>query len=165
MPDQETAAFLGGVPLFEGREEADLLALARLVRRRTVREGDVLWRQGDDARELVFVVEGELAASLRVGGDRSTEVARVGCGEVVGDIGVLGGAGHTTTIAATRDATVLALGRQDLAALLAGRSASAFTLKRRLAALLAARLRTQVGNLATWLEDAGGAPPPDRPQR
>ena len=58
MSDRETVDFLATVPLLEGREEADLVELARVVRRRTVREGEILWRQGDDAREMVFVVDG-----------------------------------------------------------------------------------------------------------
>ena len=39
MSDRETIDFLATVPLLEGREEADLAALARVVRRRTVRAG------------------------------------------------------------------------------------------------------------------------------
>jgi CRP-like cAMP-binding protein len=48
-------------------------------------------------------------------------------------------------------ATVLALGRLDFAALLAGQHPAAFSLKRRLAALLTARLRTQARHLAIAL--------------
>ena len=58
MSDRETVDFLATVPLLEGREEADLVELARVMRRRTLREGEVLWRQGDEAREMVFVVDG-----------------------------------------------------------------------------------------------------------
>ena len=62
MSDRETVDFLATVPLLAGRDEADLVELARVLRRRTVREGEILWRQGDDARELVFVVEGAVSA-------------------------------------------------------------------------------------------------------
>ena len=73
MSDRETVEFVAGVPLLEGREEADLVELARVMRRRTMREGELLWRQGDDAREMVFVVDGVLSASLQLPGDRSVE--------------------------------------------------------------------------------------------
>ena len=46
MSERETIDFLATVPLLEGRDEADLAALARVVRRRTVRAGEVLWLQG-----------------------------------------------------------------------------------------------------------------------
>ena len=58
MSDRETVDFLATVPLLEGRSEADLAELARVMRRRTVREGEILWRQGDHPRELVLIVDG-----------------------------------------------------------------------------------------------------------
>ena len=54
MSDHATVDFLATIPLLEGREEADLVALARVLRRRTVQQGELLWRQGDEARELVW---------------------------------------------------------------------------------------------------------------
>src|SRR5262249_56322871 len=84
MPDRRILDFLTTVPFLEGGDEADLAELARVTRRRTVREGEVLWRQGDDGREMVFVVDGRLAASLHVPGDRAVEIGRAGPGESVG---------------------------------------------------------------------------------
>src|SRR5438105_1041207 len=120
MSDREAVDFLAAVPLLEGQDEADLVELARVMRRRTVREGEILWRQGDDARELVFIVDGAVSASLRVPGDRTVEIGSAGPGEVVGEIGLLDGGGHTMSVRVTEAATVLALGRQDFAALLVG---------------------------------------------
>ena len=84
MSERETADFLATVPLLQGRDEDDLMALARVVRRRTVRAGETLWHQGDDARELVFVVDGALAASLRLPGERTVEIWRAGRGRPSG---------------------------------------------------------------------------------
>ena len=61
--DRETVDFLATVPLLEGRDEADLAELARVMRLRTVREGEILWNQGDNAQEMLFVVNGALSAS------------------------------------------------------------------------------------------------------
>jgi CRP/FNR family transcriptional regulator, cyclic AMP receptor protein len=151
MSDRETVDFLAGVPLFEGREEADLLRLARVMRRRTVAEGELLWRQGDEAREMMVIVDGGVSASLHVPGDRTVEIARAGPGDVVGEIALLDGDGHTMSVRATEPATVLALGRVDFAALFARQDPSAFRLKRRLASLLTARLRNQLQHLAVSL--------------
>ena len=155
MSDRETVDFLATVSLLEGVEEADLAELARVMRRRTVREGETLWRQGDEVREMLFIVDGAVSASLDVPGDRTVEIGRVGPGETVGEIGLLDGEGHTMSVRVTETATVLALGRLDFAALLAGQRLSAFRLKRRLAGLLAGRLRGQIGHLAASL---GGEP-------
>jgi CRP-like cAMP-binding protein len=129
------------------------------MRRRTLREGEVLWRQGDDAREVVFIVDGAVSASLHVAGDRTVQIGTAGPGEVVGEIGMLDGDGHTMSVRATETATVLALGRQDFAALLAGQHPSAFTLRRRLASLFTARLRNQLQHLALSLGGETAAAP------
>ena len=145
MSDRETVDFLATVPLLEGREEADLVELARVMRRRTVPAGEMLWRQGDDAREMLFVVDGAVSASLQVPG--RSHRARSGApvqGRSSGEIGLLDGEGHTMSVRVTETATVLALGRLDFAALLAGRHPAAFALKRRLASLFTARLRDQL---------------------
>jgi CRP-like cAMP-binding protein len=163
MSDRGTVEFLAGVPLFQGQDEAVLRDLVRLVRRRTLRAGQIVWRQGDEAREMLLIVDGALSAELDVPGDRTVEIARAGPGDTVGEIGLLVGDGHATNMHASEPATVLALGRLDFAALLAGRDPSAFRLKRRLALLLTARLRTQVRHLANALGGEIASPRADAP--
>jgi CRP/FNR family transcriptional regulator, cyclic AMP receptor protein len=158
MSDRETTAFLAAVPLLEGRDEADLEALARLVRRRTVREGETLWEQGGEARELLFIVDGSLTASLRLPGGRTVDVWTAGRGEAVGEIALLDGMGHTMSVRANEGAMVLALGRLEFAALLARQDPSAFRLKRGLAALFTSRMRTQFRNLAASLSGEPAGP-------
>jgi CRP-like cAMP-binding protein len=160
MSDRDTVDFLAAVALLEGRSETDLVELARLMRRRTVREGELLWHQGDRAREVVFIVDGAVSALLDLTGGRTMEIGRYGPGEVVGEIGLLDGQGQTMSMRVTETATLLVLGRQDFAALLAGQHPSAFTLKRRLAELFTARLRTQLVHLAESLGDDADGPPP-----
>jgi CRP-like cAMP-binding protein len=130
-----------------------LAELAQVMRRRTVREGEILWRQGDEAREMVFIVEGGVSASLQVPGDRVVEIGRASAGEMVGEIALVDGGPHTMSVRVTGTATVLALGRTDFAALLARPHAWAFSLKRRLASLVTARLRHQLSHLAGSLGD------------
>jgi CRP-like cAMP-binding protein len=153
MSDRETVEFLATVPLLEGQREADLIELARIMRRRTLREGQIVWRQGDEARELLMVVNGALSVVLDVPGHRTIEVARAGPGETVGEIGLLGGDGHAMGVRVREPATVLALGSLDFTALIARQHPSAFSLRRRLAVLLATRVRTQLRHLALSLGD------------
>src|SRR5436309_7179328 len=159
MSDRDTVDFLATVPLLEGREDADLVELARVLRRRTLQAGEILWRQGDDAREMVFIVEGGVSASLHVPGDRVVEIGRAGPGEMVGEIALLDGGEHTVSVIATAATTLLALGRADFAALLARQDSSAFRLKRRLASLFTARLRNQLASLADSLGGVAAGPP------
>jgi CRP-like cAMP-binding protein len=159
MSDRATVDFLATVSILEGQEEADLVKLARVMRRRTVQEGEILWRQGDEAREMVFIVDGAVSASLRVPGDRTVEIGRAGPLETMGEIGLLDGEGHTMSVRVTKTATLLALGRLDFAALLAPQSPSAFRLRRHLARLLTARHRNQLEHLAVSLGGDVAAPP------
>ena len=159
MSDRATVDFLARNPLLEGRDEADLTALARVLRRRSAQEGEILWRQGDESRELVFVVEGSLSASLHAPGDRVVEIGRAGPGEMVGEIALLDGGEHTMSVTATEATTLLALGRADFTALLARRDRSAFELRRRLASLFTARLRNQLASLADSLGGGMAGPP------
>lgn len=159
MSDGDTIDFLATVPLLEGMEARDLIEFSRVLRRRTAPAGGVLWNQGDEGREVVFIVEGAVAASLQVPGGRVVEIARAGPGDMVGEIAVLDGGGHTMGVLATEPTTVLALGRQDFAALLAPRGAAAFLLRRRLASVLIARYRNQLGQLAASLGGDVAAPP------
>jgi CRP-like cAMP-binding protein len=159
MSDRETVELLATVPLFEAADEAQLIELARVMRRRTATTGEQLWRQGDDARELVVVVDGAVAVSAQVPGDRAVEMARAGRGDLLGEIALLDGNGYTMSARVTETAELLALGRADFAALFAGQAPSAFRLKRRLASLFTARLRNQLGRLASSLGGELAGPP------
>jgi CRP-like cAMP-binding protein len=158
MSDRTTVDFLATVPLLAGRDEADLETLARVVRQRTVRAGETLWRQGDQARELVFVVDGAMTASLRLPGDRTVEIWQAGPGDCIGEIALLDGNGHTMSMRVTEDSTVLALGHVEFAALLARQDPSSFALKRILARVFTARLRNQLGQLAASLGGEASGP-------
>jgi len=165
MSDRETIDFLAGVQLFQGQEEAVLRDIVRVMRRRTLREGQIVWRQGDEAREMLVIAGGALSAQLDMPGDRAVEIVRAGPCDTVGEIGLLAGGGHPTSMCVSEAATVLALGRLDFAALLAGQHPSAFSLKRRLAVLLTARLRTQVRHLAVALGGEAAGPGAEVPTR
>jgi CRP-like cAMP-binding protein len=151
MSDRATVDFLATVPLLEGRNVSDIADLARVLRRRAVPAGETLWHQGDEARELLFIVEGIVAATLHVPGGRVVEIGRAGAGEMVGEIALLDGGGHTMSMQVIEPATVLALGKADFAALLARQDPAAFSLKRRLASLFIARHREQLRHLACSL--------------
>ncbi len=110
------ATLVGTSPLF-----ADLDPVAR---------GAVLWRfeQHDLLADEVVVTEGDPAAALclvvtgavevsRADGGRDVTVARLGPGEVFGEIGLIRGGQTTATVVATTDTQVLRLNRSDFEAL------------------------------------------------
>src|SRR4029079_11531494 len=105
MSDGATAGFLATLPLLEGRNESDIADLARVLRRRDVPAGETLWHQGEEARELLLIVRGAVSASLHDPGGRVVEIGRAGAGEMVGELALLDGGGHTMNVHATEPAT------------------------------------------------------------
>jgi CRP-like cAMP-binding protein len=164
----DVPGFLATVPLLEGIPDAELAELARLLRRREVPPGEVLWREGDDALAMVLIAAGRVSVSLRLPGDRAVDVSTLGPGEVLGEVPLLDGGHHPTTARVAERATLLSLSRADFAALVSRRHPTSFTLKRRIAAVGCARLRLQLTALAASLGDArarprAASPPPAEP--
>ncbi len=155
MSDEKTVEFLARVPLLEGLEGPYLAELARSMRQRTVREGELLWRQGETGKEMLFVVEGGVSVSQNLPGGRTVEMAKAGPGDTLGEMALLDGGENTMSARVTETATLLVLGRVEFAAVVGRQHPSAFALKRRLAALTTARLRAQLRRLSLSL---GGEP-------
>jgi CRP-like cAMP-binding protein len=154
---EEAAASISSFDLLDVVQDEELADLTRIMRRREFRAGHVIWRQGDEAGELVFVLEGRVSISLQLPGDATVEVSSVGPGEVVGEMGMIDGGPRSATATASEPTIVFVLGRADFAALVSRRHPTAFALKRRLAGIGCARLREQLTKLADSL--GGGAPP------
>jgi CRP-like cAMP-binding protein len=152
----EAVAFLATVPLLDGIPEAELAELARVMRRRDLPVGEVLWREGDEARAMVLVVDGRVSVSLSLPGNRTLELPSLGRGELLGEIPLVDGGHHFATARVIEPASLLSLSRADFAALVSRHHPTAFALKRRIAGLACARLREQLAALAAPL---GGDPP------
>lgn len=151
MSDRDFVDFLTTVPLLEGIEEADLVELERVMRLRTFREGELLWREGEEAKGMALIVSGHVAVLKRLPGDRTVEVAQAAAGETLGEIPLVDGGPHSATVRATCATTVLSLSRSDFEALVSRLHPAAFALKRRIAEVITARLRRQLGSLVTSL--------------
>jgi CRP-like cAMP-binding protein len=153
MSDLDPIEYLSSVQLFQDIDEADLSDLAHVLRRRTIREGEVLWREGDEATDMALIVNGRVAITRRRPGEHVGTVIDFGPGETLGEIPLFDGGRHTATASVTEAATVLLLGRADFAGLVSRRHPSAFALKRRVGTLATARLRSQLEYLAASLVD------------
>jgi CRP-like cAMP-binding protein len=158
LTSDDTTTFLANVPLFAGMPEAELGELARITRRRNLRAGEVLFREGEDARAMLVIVDGRVSVSLRLPGERTVELTSHGPGEVLGDVPLLDGGTHSATATVEEPVTLLSLSRADFVGIVSRRHPTSFELKRRIASVACARLREQLAALAESL--AGGAPAP-----
>jgi CRP-like cAMP-binding protein len=105
---------------------------------------------------MALIVEGHVSVTKRLPSDRTVEIADLGPGEALGEIPLVDGGQHSSTARVTEATTVLALSRPEFAALVSRRHPSAFALKRRIAAVATARLRSQLGYLAASLGGEAG---------
>ncbi|WOE75672.1 cyclic nucleotide-binding and patatin-like phospholipase domain-containing protein [Alterisphingorhabdus coralli] len=97
--------------LFADLSDAALTALAEAAERRTIKGGDYLVRQGDDADALYFVSTGHFRVIITDEAGQQKTVARIESGEPVGELAFFAGGTRTASLQASRDSEVMALDR------------------------------------------------------
>jgi CRP/FNR family cyclic AMP-dependent transcriptional regulator len=117
--------------------DADIEWIARTGTRRRLRDGDVLTREGEPPEALIILLEGELVVTA----DPVGEVARLGVGEIVGEVSLVDSAPASATVTARGEGAALFLDRTKLLHKLEGDEGFAARFYRALAMFLADRLR------------------------
>jgi CRP/FNR family cyclic AMP-dependent transcriptional regulator len=90
--------------------DADVAWMAQTGIRRRLGDGDVIIREGESTDSLIIVLEGELVVSTR----RLGLIARLGVGEVVGEISLVDSAPPLATITASGAGLALLLDKKKL---------------------------------------------------
>jgi CRP-like cAMP-binding protein len=121
-------------------EAQDVLALASRVE---LPAGEELFHEGDDGDAMYVVASGEIRV---VKGEE--EVARLGAGEVLGEMALLEDAPRSATARAASTCTVYRIDRGAFEELLESEDHAAYRLLHGLARLLCARLRRAIGGSA-----------------
>ena len=117
--------------------DADVQWIAKTGVLKRLRDGDVLIHEGEQTDALIVILEGELAASnLALG-----PFARMGVGEIVGEISLVDSAPASATVTAKGEGLALFLDKDILMAKLAADSGFGSRFYRALAVFLADRLR------------------------
>ena len=153
----EPAAALAAAPLFADLPSDIVSSLALELRRIELAPGELLWRQGEASGALHLVATGCLTVTASGPGEREVELAKVGPGDVLGELPLLAGGEHAASVRAVEFASVLALDRGRFRALLASLDPSAEALRRRLLNIVCERLRRRHEHLCAML---GGGPAP-----
>ncbi|MBI4634856.1 MAG: cyclic nucleotide-binding domain-containing protein [Candidatus Rokubacteria bacterium] len=115
----DTVAFLGEVRLFKEFTLPELLALAGRLRERTLRAGEVLFREGDEGQEMFLVRRGTILISKAVTGGVDEVHARMGPGDFFGEMSPFGDLPRSATAQPETDAVLLVLDRKTLLHLVA----------------------------------------------
>src|SRR4051794_22255596 len=129
------------VPLFAGIPEQELREIGHVLQRVELQPGEVAFRQGQEADGLHVVASGSVGIYARLPAGREIELARLGPGEVAGELALVDGGTRAATVRALEPTVTLVLGRADFVALATRMDPTAFVLKRRLTRIVSDRLR------------------------
>lgn len=94
------------ISLFEGLSREQIRQLFRLGKEMTVAAGEVILEEGEEARGLVVVLEGELEVSKDIAG-RQTLLGLIPPGSFVGEISLLTRQPHSATVRALKESRIL----------------------------------------------------------
>jgi CRP/FNR family cyclic AMP-dependent transcriptional regulator len=129
------------VRFFADLADNDCDAVLRVLKARRGPPGTTLFNEGDPGSSLMIVLEGELTASVKTGKKESEVVARLGPGEIVGEMAFLDAEARSATVSTEKGATVLEFTRAALAQIAREAPSAAATILRNVLSDLAKRLR------------------------
>jgi CRP-like cAMP-binding protein len=123
-----TGAFLKTVRLFKEFTDPELLALASRLHERTLRKGQVLFREGDGGEEMFVMRSGTVVISKAVTGRVEQVLGRETSGSFFGEMSLFDRAPRSATVQAEADTMLLVLDRDNLKVLteINPRAAAAF---------------------------------------
>jgi SulP family sulfate permease len=127
--------------LLQGLTPEELAAIVARVEIREVTPGEVVFREGEPADTVCFVIEGSVSVRLPLGGNRSRRVAGFGAGMAVGDFGLVERAPRSADVVADEPGVLAAFPIDELVVIDAASPGLAAKVYANLARLLAQRLR------------------------
>jgi CRP/FNR family cyclic AMP-dependent transcriptional regulator len=149
------------VRAFAALGDDDCDAVLRVLKARRGSRGDVLFRQGDPGASLMIVLEGTLVARVRAdsGSGEEQEVARLGPGEVVGEMAFIDAEPRSATVVTGSDSvTILDFTRDALGALVRDAPRVASAILRNVLFDVARRLREAGERLSAGVGPSASGP-------
>lgn len=128
--------------------DQDIDWLISTGQREHIAQGRVLIQQGQPVEEIFFVLRGQLEVSIEDVG----EIARIGSGEIVGELSLLDSRPPNATVTALEDSVVMAVAKARVDGRLRTDTGFSSRFYRALGLLLADRLRDSVGHLAYGMQ-------------
>lgn len=127
--------------LFGQLNDDDVEWMLKTGRKRTLREGEVLIRQGVPVDEVFILLDGRLAVWLRLRRGQEREIARLEAGEIVGEMSFVDARPPSATVKALEDSNVFGIAKAVLSAKLANDQGFAARFYRALAIYLSTTVR------------------------
>jgi CRP/FNR family transcriptional regulator, cyclic AMP receptor protein len=151
LPASVTSEDLRNIGLFGALNESVLTHLANVLRVSTPSAGDVVFREGDEARDMYAVIEGEMEVLKSSKRGIEVRVAVLGPGDWFGEMSILDVQPRSATVRALAPSRLLRITASDLDALYRQDMKSYALIVLNLARELSRRLRVADGILADFV--------------
>jgi CRP-like cAMP-binding protein len=110
--DGAILSVLKTVPLFEPLSPDDLNTLASLATMSELADGELLFSEGAEANELLFVISGSIRLTCQPGDGPEIVVGYVQAGDILGEMSVIDPAPRSASARSAEGAVVLHLSRE-----------------------------------------------------
>ncbi len=110
----ETTYFLADVPLFKDFTIAELAAVASQLGERTLKQGQVLFYEGERGEEMFLVRHGTVVISKAVAGAAQKVLTVLGPADFFGEMSLFSRLPRSATVRAESDGTLLVLDRETV---------------------------------------------------
>jgi CRP-like cAMP-binding protein len=143
--------FLGGIPIFGGLDQDELSKVAGYLRQRAYDAGEVIVREGEQARELFIVRRGQVEIYKELAGESAeARIASLGEGECFGEMSLIDIMPRSASVRAASDTQVMSLSYSDFHALCVWRMETFTMLVMNIAREISRRLRVADSILAEY---------------
>jgi CRP-like cAMP-binding protein len=138
------------IGLSEGLHDEDMLWLFQVGEEKVVNPGTAIVHEGVHPHAIFIVIRGSFNVGVETFADEP--LAKLGAGELIGEISFLEGSPASATIVANEESAVIAVDNQVLNKQLRGNTAFAARMYRAFALVAERRLRKRVDHLACLFE-------------
>src|SRR4051812_33239515 len=104
---EQIITVLEKVPLFEGLSHKDLEKVAKLVRGRTIKPGELLFKEGDPGDKFYIVQSGAIEIFKEKAGSEPDRLAIKRAGDAFGEMALLTDAPRSATVRAIEPSNLL----------------------------------------------------------
>jgi len=99
---------------FSKLEQEQLEALGRRGRKRLIASGTIIMDKGDESKHMYLLLKGSMRVERHARGKVPHLVANLSRGEIVGEVGLLHGALHSSTVRAVDEVVALELTKREV---------------------------------------------------
>ncbi|TVQ89628.1 MAG: cyclic nucleotide-binding domain-containing protein [Deltaproteobacteria bacterium] len=143
--------FLVDTPMFRDLEPEELSEIVPIMQVQRLRDGQILFREGDRGDSWYVLYEGEVEV-LKDAGIQQRSITFLSTRACIGEMAILDGSRRSATVRAARPSTVFRFQKGAFDRLLDDESLGAYKLVYQMARLLAARQRETTARLAELID-------------